>query len=551
MADFDFSNFGKEGSDTPTQKKRYGAEFSWGSGGLNELDNAPVVVKSNRKIKWLLIGFVVLFGLLSLIFGVRYLLSPNAPKLEGSRTQAVLAYLSDIQEKNQGSYQLQQEYKLSNGNTYRDNYIKFMTTNGVKINLVEKTYKAILGDASLTQLESIQGNEVSLLVPDYTLLSELLVNGFRGDILDQFQKFSKDMQPNNVKFRETLTDFYAKYMSEFLSKKHVVSKALTKEDFISNLLKLKTDDEVKKVATTYVENPLGLYTNKDGVLTNWHKEATVNFKFVENKGVYTVSDDTDLSRYVFGNDELEKVFSDIIYKNYGVNVTPEFSKWVDAVTKEVNRIRSTKSQKADESLLTLFDDVPIKYNLEKGKGVDLATQGILPNAFGYADYISYYGEGNLPIGTGAMNNPLGLNTSATTWAYSLDNKLRSTVNISVKKVLRGQEAIDYLVMKDDRNKGLTVNDKELAIFLIDVTNGSNKEVTIKPEISLSDRNRTLINRTGKMYGLVESATLKAGETKEFQDWVLATELDKRYVLWGKSFTRDIEPVWLRIFKGSE
>ena len=85
-----------------------------------------------------------------------------------------------------------------------------------------------------------------------------------------------------------------------------------------------------------------------------------------------------------------------------------------------------------------------------------------------------------------------------------------------------------------------------AYYAFTVRNLSDKELTITSRDALVDANRTVSVRTGTVYGLKTSLTLKPGESRQLESWTSSTRLDSLYLIWGSDFPRDMNPVWFKV-----
>jgi hypothetical protein len=54
-----------------------------------------------------------------------------------------------------------------------------------------------------------------------------------------------------------------------------------------------------------------------------------------------------------------------------------------------------------------------------------------------------------------------------------------------------------------------------------------------------------------MYGLLDTAELKGYQFANLQDWYSSTELPEKYLVWGKDFSKRVEPVWFDVLKLSD
>lgn len=113
-----------------------------------------------------------------------------------------------------------------------------------------------------------------------------------------------------------------------------------------------------------------------------------------------------------------------------------------------------------------------------------------------------------------------------------------------------KDAIDWFESKDVRNRGIDLNSEvQYCYYIFEVTNMSDTELTIKDNSSLCDINANLHSRTGEIFGLTDTVTLKPDETGIIESWGMSTSLNQQYVIWGADFERREEPVWFRVLMG--
>lgn len=161
------------------------------------------------------------------------------------------------------------------------------------------------------------------------------------------------------------------------------------------------------------------------------------------------------------------------------------------------------------------------------------------------------------VGDGTFDDPAGLNTDVVTSVFvdEVDkdgNIVTNEYPINVRMVEYGvsEDAITWFEDQDDRNRGIDVSSEvQYAYYVFEVTNMSDKELTIYDNSSLCDSNANITSRTGIMYGLQDHVTLQPDETGIIETWGRSTELNKRYVIWGADFARRVEPVWFRVLAG--
>lgn len=162
------------------------------------------------------------------------------------------------------------------------------------------------------------------------------------------------------------------------------------------------------------------------------------------------------------------------------------------------------------------------------------------------------------VGDGSIGNPLGLYTDEVTSVfYSERNDLGNITSyeeypIRVELIDYGysQDAINYFESKDIRNRGISLDsDVQYCYMIFNVTNLSDKELTISENMGLCDENGNMQARTGNIYGLQSSVTLKPDESGIIETWQSSTSLWKKYVVWGNDFDRRQDLVFFRLLAG--
>lgn len=202
---------------------------------------------------------------------------------------------------------------------------------------------------------------------------------------------------------------------------------------------------------------------------------------------------------------------------------------------------------------------PIKYDWKKVLNKEWCGTYYLQNEYSTMDK-----DGNVvkksidaEIGDGTLEDPAGLNTDILTSIFinELDEEGNDVVNeypIKVSMLDYGvsEDAINWFEEQDVRNRGLDVTSEvQYVYYTFEVTNMSDKEITITDNSSLSDKNANITSRTGIMYGVEDSITLKPDTSGIIESWSRSTELNKRYVLWGADFARRADPIWFRVLAG--
>jgi hypothetical protein len=153
------------------------------------------------------------------------------------------------------------------------------------------------------------------------------------------------------------------------------------------------------------------------------------------------------------------------------------------------------------------------------------------------------------VGDGTFKNPLGFNTPVITKMLGTDGKYHD-VRVALTKMHVGQKAIDYAESMDERNRGFdTSSDLQLMTIEFTVENLENKAVTLNSEFTLADSDGNIVPRTGTIYGFKIRLNIQPHQTAMMQDWFYATDLNSRYLTWGKSFKRQYPIQWFRVLHG--
>lgn len=171
--------------------------------------------------------------------------------------------------------------------------------------------------------------------------------------------------------------------------------------------------------------------------------------------------------------------------------------------------------------------------VEEGKASGTEVKPILPS-----------------LGDGTKENPAGLNTSVRT-SYISGTKV-FPVRIELTEFKMDQDAIDFFNSKDSRNFGFSTESQRVyASGKLLVTNVSAEEFTVKEDTAIVDDQLNQTASTGTVYGLKREATLKPGDTVELDFWASSTEINSRYLIWGKSFNRQEPAVWFRVLNAED
>ena len=194
-------------------------------------------------------------------------------------------------------------------------------------------------------------------------------------------------------------------------------------------------------------------------------------------------------------------------------------------------------------------DIPIEW-------VD--ETGIMYNWIG-AWYIrnEYNGKGSkqVPVGNGTIEYPAGVGTPILTHVLCTDGTY-ATVMVTLNGYWINEDAINYAEQFSTRNRGFTTTSVvQLICCEFTVQNLEQKAITFaNSELVLCDKNANPSARTGFLYGFTGEVTLQpAGKkysTIVMNDWYSSTELEQKYLCWGRSFGRQFPAVYYNALAGT-
>lgn len=289
-----------------------------------------------------------------------------------------------------------------------------------------------------------------------------------------------------------------------------------------------------------------------------------------NENGYSISEEEDiyLDRLLFSSDEFHNLltrFSEAAGKN---SENPKWKAW----NLSPNKANTQEPAK-------VFDVLPVtqewykwymnenktnipepgKYNSDYVIGDTWCGAYYLQN-----EYVELDAEGNEvyrvvepALGDGSFENPASLNTevvSQVSYSYKDANgkTVTETCPIGVTMVEYGvsQDALDWFDSKDERNRGHDIKSEvQYVYYVFKIRNLSSRTLTITDNSSLCDANVNFSERTGIIYGLKDSVTLSPGQEGYIESWSASTELNKKYIVWGRSFSRQADVVWFRKLAG--
>lgn len=201
---------------------------------------------------------------------------------------------------------------------------------------------------------------------------------------------------------------------------------------------------------------------------------------------------------------------------------------------------------------------PSKYNYKEVLNKTWCGVYYLKNEYETADANGKTVKGiNAQLGDGTFKNPAGLNTGIITYIQEkITNKKgkevikKYPIKVSMLEYGVSEDAIKWFEGKDLKNRGIDITSEiQYCYYVFQVTNLSNKTLTISDNSSICDANENNAPRTGSIYGLQTTITLQPDQKGIIESWNRSTELNTKYVIWGKDYNRTQEPIWFRVLAG--
>ena len=512
-----------------------------------KLKKKPLVVKPIGKLGGKRISCMVLCGILGSIFvgGVSYGLYYNIVRypcqmkedIESSGLGGINRWVEAINTCSNNTIKgitgddsfLAKELEYANGNENKIKFIKKM------INTVAYTPKQV-------EAKNIYGNPLISRVDDKVVYTSSLVNG-----------------------TEEVTVSYIDYTKVPLDEGKI-------RDIVSkNKLTIGLGDYSNGLVEVFCEYMNSLDSKDIFLVSVDHIPSMV---FDGTKYYMTADEDVYLDRVLFSSNEFRDLlirFSEVVAKGM---VNPDWTAW--------NKLSDTdKEGKAEPSKVLESLPTTSAWNDWSSKSEDEKKNLKEPNKYESSKVMStswcgaYYllneyqsvdSSGNVvnkqveaEVGNGTIENPASLNTGIVTSMFvsSVDsnknsNRVAKPIKVKLIDYRVSQDALNYFESKDIRNRGYDIKSEvQYASYTFEVTNLSDETLTIYDNSSLSDGSANLAPRTGTVYGLQNSVTLKPYETGIIESWGCSTELNKKYLIWGGDFSRELPVIWFKVLAGDK
>lgn len=452
----------------------------------------------------------------------------------------------------EGDSYLAQEWSYANNNQVREDFIK-KVCDMVKFSYPQEQQKSTKGklmtnkDGSPIMIESFMNNgeKVIITLPDYAEI---------GKIMKEDKEYIEEMgileniKTTDYDFQDKCFDLMLTYIVTMedipTTNKEVyipISGGGIKDDVeLDNLLFASDDfhnmsDEFDKIMTGFTGVTTEKYTEKEEVHNPEYDEWYKIFKerYDSDNGVFDKNTSLWEPWYVY-NEKNE------------VQLDENGNKKV--------RYYSVKDENGNDWIQpskTIWQDV----EKEREVPVEYIPEKAVPYCFLGAWYAQNEYDGEVPsdvrVGDGSIEHPAGVGTPIITHVKGTDGKYHD-VRVTLKGYWVGEDAIDYAVSFSEKNRGFDPKSPvQLICYEVELENLEDKDFTFDSEMMLCDKSASRTGRTGTMYGFnYEGVTVKAKDKVIFNDWATSTEIEQKYVAWGKSFNREYETVFFKVLAGT-
>lgn len=267
---------------------------------------------------------------------------------------------------------------------------------------------------------------------------------------------------------------------------------------------------------------------------------------IDAKGYYTMSEkeDINIDQYLFCSKDFDKLldkFSEQALEQFkkteknpdGVDIanSEDWTAW-EGMEKEAKK--EIKEPRKYDNKYYMSNEWCGVYRLQTG--IDKTTAS--------GDKIKV--KISARVGKGSKKDPAGLSTTVLT-------KTKDGKKIKVRLIDFGvsQDAIDWLGEKDYRNKGMEIKSPlQYCYAVYEVTNVSGEKLIIEDNSSLADKNGNVAISSGEIFGLQDSVELEPDKTGIIESWGCSTELQDRYLIWGKDVKDRNSKIFFRVLKGN-
>ena len=451
-----------------------------------------------------------------------------------------------------GDSYLAQEWSYANKNETRENFIKKVCS------MVQFSYPQVeqlstkgqvmtdkSGNPIMMESYMNNGENVIITLPDYKAIAEQMDKD--RDLIDDMS-IMEDIRDTDYDYQDECFDLMIKYILQLdeiptVSKEVSISISggkVSDDTELDNILFASDDyhemcDMFDKIMTGFTGVTTEKYTEKEEVHNPEYDEWYKIFKerYDADGGVFNKNTSLWEPWYVY-NEKNELQYDENgnkLVRYYSVK-DENGNDWIQPSKTILQDVEKTR-------------EVPVEYVPEKA----------VPYCYLGAYYAQNVYDGEVPsdvrVGDGTVAHPAGVGTPIITKVLGTDGKYHD-IKVTLKGYWVGQDAIDYAVTFSEKNRGFDPNSPvQLICYEVEVYNLEDKDFTFDSEMMLCDKSASKTGRTGTMYGFnYEGVTVKSKDSVIFNDWATSTELEQKYVAWGKSFNRQYEPVFFKVLAGT-
>lgn len=387
---------------------------------------------------------------------------------------------------------LEDEIVYANGNETRLNFIKavigsvsYKPGQEIALNVYGNYMLNRDGDVVYQDSNIQEGEVVPLTYVDY---SKIQLNEAEIKDIRESRKISAE-DPN---YKNELIDFFCEYVTDAINSgsENVLT---TDENYVPNLSK-------GSDSTYHMSEEEDIYLDKLLFSSDDFVNLCLNFSRIMKDGnffePYSIED--------------------------GLPTSKEWYRWSCSPTKD-------------------YEEEPYKWDLDHVVGYDWCGAYHLKVELGENAVMAKLGDGTL-------EDPASVGTPVITdW---VEDGVKYPIEVIMTEYGSSEDAIDWFESKDKRNRGYDIKSEvQYVYYVFNIRNMSESTITVIDDSSLCDRYKNLSARTGTVYGLQDSVTLAPGESGVIESWSNSIELNKKYIIWGKTYSKTENIIWFRKLMG--
>lgn len=561
---------------------------------VSQTTNTTVKSKKKKKL-WIIPIIIVALG--GTLFGIRqYNLSRNGASnddvyqvitnYEDTGRCALDNYLNLITDYNSDALRgylptswVAQEWEYANSDSLRENwirsicsYVRFTYPQSQAVNNLGDLMVSEDGSPIMQDSDLLNNELVGVTVVDYDVLSAKMAEDMPM-ILDAYKK--SGYSPSDYDYQNEMTNLMLDYL---LEKANFPTKTVNMSFTFEECANIPDSDDSSSDSSyadsSYADSSYSDEFDTSNTESSSYEDTILtessNYSDILLGMKYRLADDSELDKLLFSSEEFHKLLDTYgtIIANYEAlhederiaEEKAEHDKLVasyksklekmqaEAIANGVSEEEAKKIKLPDEEMILEWVEPERKF--ANGYTPEL----VIPYTWCGAYYAQneYKGTSNkdAQVGDGSFELPAGIGTTVITKALCEDGKFHD-VKVTLESYYIGKNAIDYAISFSEKNRGFDPTAPvKLICYEIRVENLEDEPITVIADMFLSDEHSNQSAKTGTMYGFYSKATIPAGGADIINDWATSTELDQKYVCWGKSFQRQYPVVWFKLLAGS-